>query len=121
MHRDLKPENILITSDNVIKLCDFGFARYDSQLGRSCTNYISTRWYRAPELLIGNPHYGAAIDVWAVGCIFAEMLSGDPLFPGSSDIDQLYKILTTLGFFLPLIFRNSLNILLLISNDNLIR
>lgn len=55
------------------------------------------RWYRAPELLVGEPIYGAAVDVWAIGCLFAEMLTGDPLFPGESDIDQLFLIVRMLG------------------------
>lgn len=97
MHRDIKPENILVSPNGVIKLCDFGFARFFTGPNESCTDYVATRWYRAPELLVGDTHYGKAIDIWAVGCLFAEMVTGDPLFPGESDIDQLYKIIKMLG------------------------
>ena len=61
------------------------------------TDYVSTRWYRAPELLIGDHSYGKAIDVWAIGCLFAEILTGEPLFPGDSDVQTLYLILQMLG------------------------
>ena len=61
------------------------------------TDYVATRWYRAPELLVGDTQYGPPVDVWAVGCVFAELLSGVPLWPGKSDMDQLYLIRKTLG------------------------
>ena len=61
------------------------------------TDYVATRWYRAPELLVGDTQYGPAVDVWALGCVFAELLSGIPLWPGKSDMDQLYLIRKTLG------------------------
>ncbi|EZA59948.1 hypothetical protein DMN91_001389 [Ooceraea biroi] len=104
MHRDIKPENVLVSPNGVIKLCDFGFARYITN--ESCTDYVATRWYRAPELLVGNPRYGRAIDVWAAGCLYAEMVSGQPLFPGDSDVDQLYRIMKVFG---PLYGRHSIN------------
>ncbi|KAJ3059926.1 Cyclin-dependent kinase-like 3, partial [Quaeritorhiza haematococci] len=65
--------------------------------GAKYTDYVATRWYRAPELLVGDTEYGKAVDVWATGCIFAEILSGQPLFPGDTDIDQLYRIMKCLG------------------------
>lgn len=80
-----------------MKLCDFGFARLVSLNGEPCTEYVATRWYRAPELLVGEPTYGPAVDVWAIGCLFAEMMTGNPIFPGDSDIDQLYIIIKMIG------------------------
>ncbi|OCT58254.1 hypothetical protein XELAEV_18002192mg [Xenopus laevis] len=101
IHRDVKPENILLTKQGVIKLCDFGFARILTRPGDDYTDYVATRWYRAPELLVGDTQYGAAVDVWAVGCVFAELLSGQPLWPGKSDMDQLHCIIRTLGKLIP--------------------
>ncbi|XP_011150127.2 cyclin-dependent kinase-like 4 [Harpegnathos saltator] len=97
MHRDIKPENVLVSPNGVIKLCDFGFARYVTGPNESCTDYVATRWYRAPELLVGDSRYGRAIDIWATGCLYAEMMSGQPLFPGESDVDQLYRIAKVFG------------------------
>lgn len=97
VHRDIKPENLLITSNNVLKLCDFGFAR--SIRGDNSglfTDYVATRWYRSPELLLGAP-YGKPVDIWSVGCILGEMANGQPLFPGESEIDQLYVIQSVVG------------------------
>ncbi|KAL6262374.1 hypothetical protein P5V15_007463 [Pogonomyrmex californicus] len=104
MHRDVKPENVLVSPNGVIKLCDFGFARYVTN--ESCTDYVATRWYRAPELLVGHSKYGREIDVWAVGCIYAEIITGQPLFPGDSDVDQLYRITKVFG---PLYGKQPLN------------
>ncbi|XP_014356017.1 cyclin-dependent kinase-like 1 isoform X3 [Papilio machaon] len=100
IHRDVKPENILLTADGVVKLCDFGFARMISP-GESYTDYVATRWYRAPELLVGDTMYGPPVDVWAIGCVFAELVSGEALWPGKSDLDQLHLIRCTLGDLLP--------------------
>ncbi|KAJ3358472.1 Cyclin-dependent kinase-like 3 [Allomyces javanicus] len=97
IHRDIKPENILVSSAGVIKLCDFGFARTLAGPGANYTDYVATRWYRAPELLVGDTEYGKPVDMWAVGCIFSEILTGQPLYPGDSDIDQLYRIMKCLG------------------------
>lgn len=97
VHRDIKPENILISRNGVVKLCDFGFARTLAAPGEVYTDYVATRWYRAPELLVGDTKYGRPIDIWAIGCLASEMLTGDPLFPGDSDIDQLHRIVRCLG------------------------
>ena len=97
MHRDVKPENILISKNSVVKLCDFGFARaIKADTKYIYTDYVSTRWYRAPELLIADAQYTPAIDVWAVGCIFAEIFNGMPLFPGDSDLHTLQLIYETI-------------------------
>jgi cyclin-dependent kinase-like len=65
--------------------------------GAKYTDYVATRWYRAPELLVGDVEYGKPVDIWATGCIFAEILTGEPLFPGDTDLDQLYRIMKCLG------------------------
>ncbi|KAM7079332.1 cyclin-dependent kinase-like 4 isoform 3-T4 [Molossus nigricans] len=119
IHRDVKPENILITKQGIIKICDFGFARILRVVrmlgkcdpphlidafavpGDAYTDYVATRWYRAPELLVGDTQYGSSVDVWATGCVFAELLTGQPLWPGKSDVDQLYLIIRTLGKLIP--------------------
>lgn len=101
IHRDVKPENILITKHLVIKLCDFGFARILTGPSDYYTDYVATRWYRAPELLVGDTQYGPPVDVWAIGCVFAELISGIPLWPGKSDVDQLYLIRRTMGDLIP--------------------
>ncbi|XP_037924854.1 cyclin-dependent kinase-like 1 isoform X1 [Hermetia illucens] len=100
LHRDIKPENILLTAQGQVKLCDFGFARMLSP-GENYTDYVATRWYRAPELLVGDTQYGTPVDVWAIGCVFAELVRGEALWPGRSDVDQLYLIRRTLGDILP--------------------
>jgi cyclin-dependent kinase-like len=97
IHRDVKPENILICKNGVVKLCDFGFARNLTGPGGHYTDYVATRWYRSPELLVGDVQYGPPVDVWAVGCVFAEMLTGQAIWPGRSDVDMLYHIRRTLG------------------------
>ncbi|CAF2196064.1 unnamed protein product [Rotaria magnacalcarata] len=98
IHRDIKPENLLISKNFVLKLCDFGFARFcNTQTPADYyTDYVATRWYRSPELLIGSP-YGKPVDIWACGCIMAELTTGQALFAGESDIDQLYRIQKCLG------------------------
>ncbi|CEO95834.1 hypothetical protein PBRA_004547, partial [Plasmodiophora brassicae] len=97
IHRDIKPENLLISRDGIVKLCDFGFARTTARPGAKYTDYVATRWYRSPELLVGDTEYGKPVDIWAVGCMFAEILNGVPLFPGESDLDQLFQIMKCLG------------------------
>ena len=96
IHRDIKPENLLINPKSAtLKLCDFGFAR---TVGSSrLTDYVATRWYRAPELLLGSTNYTMSVDVWAIGCIMGELVDGQPMFPGESEIDQLYIIQKVLG------------------------
>ncbi|KAH8855630.1 Cyclin-dependent kinase-like 1 [Schistosoma japonicum] len=101
IHRDVKPENILITKSGQLKLCDFGFARLLTGPGDEYTDYVATRWYRAPELLVGDTQYGTAVDIWAIGCVVAEMLTALPLWPGRSDLDQLHLITQTLGDLVP--------------------
>ncbi|XP_041315313.1 cyclin-dependent kinase-like 2 [Pyrgilauda ruficollis] len=101
IHRDIKPENILVSQSGVVKLCDFGFARPLATSGEVYTDYVATRWYRAPELLVGDSKYGRPVDVWAVGALITEMLTGEALFPGDSDIDQLYHITKCLGNLIP--------------------
>ncbi|XP_059143125.1 cyclin-dependent kinase-like 1 isoform X2 [Physella acuta] len=101
IHRDVKPENILITRQGQVKLCDFGFARVLTGPGGEYTDYVATRWYRSPELLVGDTQYGPPVDVWAIGCVFAELLTGQAIWPGRSDVDQLYLIRKTLGDLIP--------------------
>ncbi|CAF3899012.1 unnamed protein product [Rotaria sordida] len=98
IHRDIKPENLLISKNFILKLCDFGFARFcnTKTMADYYTDYVATRWYRSPELLVGSP-YGKPVDVWACGCIMAELKTGQALFAGESDIDQLYRIQKCLG------------------------
>ncbi|XP_054609051.1 cyclin-dependent kinase-like 2 [Dunckerocampus dactyliophorus] len=99
IHRDIKPENVLISRGGVVKLCDFGLARTVASPtgGGSYTDYVATRWYRAPELLVGDTKYSKPVDVWAAGCLLVEMLTGQPLFPGDSDLDQIYHIVRFFG------------------------
>lgn len=97
IHRDIKPENLLISRNGTLKLCDFGFARTLAGPGARYTDYVATRWYRGPELLTGDTQYGKPVDVWAIGCMLPEMASGAPLFPGESDIDQLFHIMRCFG------------------------
>ncbi|KAF9039149.1 CMGC/CDK/CDC2 protein kinase [Panaeolus papilionaceus] len=98
LHRDLKPQNLLIDRRDNLKLADFGLARAFGIPMRTYTHEVVTLWYRAPEVLLGARHYATAIDMWSVGCIFAEMaMQGQPLFPGDSEIDQIFKIFRILG------------------------
>lgn len=108
IHRDIKPENLLVNISNgehSLRLCDFGFARMvlggngasNTVKDNDMTEYVATRWYRAPELLLGDAKYGKSVDIWAIGCIMGELVEGQPLFPGESEIDQLYLIQKVLG------------------------
>ncbi|KAJ2668627.1 mitogen activated protein kinase [Coemansia spiralis] len=102
LHRDLKPANILLNSNCDLKVCDFGLARGandDSEAGESSflTEYVATRWYRAPEIMLSFKEYTKAIDIWSVGCIMAEMLSRTPMFPGRDYHHQLKLIFDVLG------------------------
>lgn len=97
LHRDLKPANLLISRDGILKLADFGLARLDAADGRPYSHQVATRWYRSPELLYGAQHYDGGCDLWAVGCIFAELLNHEPLFAGEHDIDQLGRVISVLG------------------------
>jgi cyclin-dependent kinase-like len=100
IHRDVKPENLLVNEKMDLKLCDFGFARLISGSSKErLTDYVATRWYRAPELLLTQGEYGPEVDYWAVGCIMGELVDGNPLFPGENEIDQLHCIQKVLGNF----------------------
>lgn len=103
LHRDMKAANLLISNKGVLQIADFGLARMfyedppDGELGKEYTNMVVTRWYRPPELLLGERRYTSAIDLWGVGCILAEMYKGKPILQGQSDIDQLDRIFTLCG------------------------
>mmetsp|Transcript_33697 Transcript_33697/g.80061 ORF Transcript_33697/g.80061 Transcript_33697/m.80061 type:complete len:361 (-) Transcript_33697:658-1740(-) len=103
VHRDLKPSNLLLNEECLLKVADFGLARSLTALKKSdevasvLTDYVATRWYRAPEILLGSTCYTKAVDMWAVGCIIAEMFVGKPLIPGSSTMNQLECVLEVTG------------------------
>ena len=97
LHRDLKPQNLLINKDNVLKIGDFGLARGYGIPVKNYTNEVVTLWYRPPDVLLGNKTYGTTVDMWSIGCIFAEMVLGKPLFTGNSENDQLKKIFAIMG------------------------
>ncbi|BGP70475.1 Cyclin-dependent kinase catalytic subunit [Rhodotorula toruloides] len=111
LHRDLKPQNLLINKEGNLKLADFGLARAFGIPLRTYTHEVRARfpplkivgadgmggqivtlWYRAPEVLLGSRHYSTGVDMWSVGCIFAEMIMRQPLFPGDSEIDEIFRI-----------------------------
>ncbi|XP_039070957.1 mitogen-activated protein kinase homolog MMK1-like [Hibiscus syriacus] len=96
LHRDLKPSNLLLNANCDLKICDFGLARVSSE-SDFMTEYVVTRWYRAPELLLNSSEYSAAIDVWSVGCIFMELMDRQPLFPGRDHVHQLRLLIELIG------------------------
>jgi len=88
MHRDLKTSNLLYSNEGVLKVCDFGLARKQKP-NAVYTNWVVTLWYRAPELLLGSTDYCSKVDMWSVGCIFAELILREPLIAGKNEMDQL--------------------------------
>jgi sporulation-specific mitogen-activated protein kinase SMK1 len=102
IHRDLKPGNILVTTQGTLKICDFGLARginpkFLQPKSTPITNYVATRWYRAPELILSATNYSKSVDLWAVGCILVELYGRRPLFPGNNQVNQIYEIIKVLG------------------------
>jgi cyclin-dependent kinase 7 len=98
LHRDLKPNNLLLSAvDGTLKLADFGLARFYGEPLGNMTSQVVTRWYRCPELLFGSRDYGQGVDMWAVGCIFAELMLRTPFLVGDTDMDQLKTIFRALG------------------------
>jgi len=103
LHRDIKPSNILLNSDCQVRVCDFGLARSvvqtpDTKSNPVLTDYVATRWYRPPEILLGSTSYQMGVDLWSVGCILGELLSGKPIFPGTSTMNQLDRIMQVTGY-----------------------
>lgn len=92
MHRDLKPQNLLVDKRGVLKLADFGLARAFMIPLRAYTHEVVTLWYRAPEILLGQRTYAPPVDMWSIGCIFAELVNRKPLWPGDSEIDEIFRI-----------------------------
>lgn len=101
LHRDLKPQNLLIDAEGNLKLADFGLARAFGVPLRTYTHEVVTLWYRAPEILLGGRQYSTGVDMWSVGCIFAEMCTRKPLFPGDSEIDEIFRIFRYVAMILP--------------------
>ncbi|KAJ8620906.1 hypothetical protein MRB53_029435 [Persea americana] len=96
IHRDLKPSNLLLNANCDLRICDFGLARPTAE-NEFMTEYVVTRWYRAPELLLNSTDYTAAIDVWSVGCIFMELMNKQPLFPGRDHVHQMHLLTELIG------------------------
>uniref|UniRef100_A0A8C1AUF7 mitogen-activated protein kinase n=2 Tax=Cyprinus carpio TaxID=7962 RepID=A0A8C1AUF7_CYPCA len=94
IHRDLKPSNLAVNEDCELKILDFGLARHTDD---EMTGYVATRWYRAPEIMLNWMHYNMTVDIWSVGCIMAELLTGRTLFPGTDHINQLQQIMRLTG------------------------
>ncbi|KAJ2779288.1 Cyclin-dependent kinase catalytic subunit [Coemansia javaensis] len=97
LHRDLKPQNLLIDQSGMLKIADFGLGRAFGVPLRVYTHEVVTLWYRSPEILMGSRQYSIGMDMWSVGCIFAEMVRRRPLFPGDSEIDEIFKIFRIMG------------------------
>lgn len=101
LHRDIKPSNLLLNSDCHVRVCDFGLCRSVKECSNTpnpvLTDYVATRWYRAPEILLGSTHYTKGVDMWSLGCIVGEMLLGRPVFPGTSTMNQLDRIMEITG------------------------
>ena len=100
LHRDIKPSNLLVNANCDLKICDFGLARSMARHTRrdlQLTEYVATRWYRAPEIMLSSRSYTKAVDIWSVGCTLFEMLTGEPLFPGKDYHHQMMLILEVLG------------------------
>ena len=97
VHRDLKPQNILIDKKGNVQLADFGLARAFGLPIKTYTHEVVTLWYRPPEILLGSKQYSTPVDIWSMGCIFAEMAEKTPLFIGDSEIDQIFKIFRIMG------------------------
>lgn len=95
--QDLKPNNLLINDKGILKVADFGLARDVAEPGMKMTSQVITRWYRPPELLFGARAYSSSVDIWSVGCIFAELMLRTPYMPGENDIEQLNTIFRALG------------------------
>ena len=100
VHRDIKPSNVLVDSNARLKLCDFGLCRSipsEQVEGKHFTDYVATRWYRAPEILLGATKYNEKIDIWSTACIVGEMIRSKPLIPGNSTMDQVQRITQIIG------------------------
>ena len=97
VHRDIKPQNILISNDLKVKLADFGLARAEGIPVKKYSHEAVTLWYRPPDVILGSVKYAFTVDIWSLGCVFAEMVLGYPIFNGKSDADQLARIFRLLG------------------------